>query len=90
MGVSWHESGAVKFFLSAAIGVIAETAVQHLTAGMLSPRVRKAIGFVWVGSVLMWITPFWGYPNALAFDSKKDGVVPYSVVRTVLGYLGKG
>ncbi|KAH8429826.1 wax synthase family protein [Aspergillus melleus] len=64
-GIKWEESGAICFFLVQAVGVLVESAFQHICRGWVSrlnPIVRRGLGYVWVCVFLLWTTPVWIIP----------------------------
>ncbi|KAI9044714.1 wax synthase family protein [Aspergillus affinis] len=64
-GINWEESGAIWFFMMQAVGILVESAFQHVCRGWigrLSPVVRRGLGYVWVCIFLLWTTPVWMIP----------------------------
>lgn len=71
IGIPKSEAGQFKFFFSQAGAIIFEEAVQTVyrvlsrksASTSLLPRTAPlALGYIWVISWLLWITPVWSYP----------------------------
>lgn len=66
-GISWRESGAVRFFVMMAVGIMLEDGVQWAFRVLTSRKNTnavwaKVIGYIWVLLYLSWATPIWAYP----------------------------
>lgn len=92
-GYSWQLSGSVQFFLTQAVGIMVEDAIQAIYSRQLSAgygkqvpsvlvRWARFIGYIWVAVFLVWSTPMWIYP-ALRVNKgeEKDILLPYSFIR---------
>ncbi|PVH99772.1 hypothetical protein DM02DRAFT_710414 [Periconia macrospinosa] len=66
--VSIHESGAMRFFLVQALGVIVDDCIVRIYNLVVRKRMRisetvaKTVGFVWVAFWLTWSVPAYMYP----------------------------
>lgn len=88
-GISPHDSGAMRFFLMQAFGVVLEDCVMQVyqclsvRVGLLE-GVGKVLGVAWVAGFLAWSVPGYVYPMLwrvqLGLD---DAAVPFS-------FFGKG
>ncbi|RAL10258.1 wax synthase family protein [Aspergillus homomorphus CBS 101889] len=94
-GLSPSNSGAVQFFSTQAFGLMVEdlaiSAYSALRGDRLSPRQpasrgERMIGFIWVGSFLVWSFPAYLYPMLYRANAGlDDSVVPVSVVGLLRG-----
>ena len=92
-GVSPASSGAVQFFCTQALGLMVEdllsSAYSALCGGGSSrdrpaSRGERILGFLWVGSFLVWSFPAYLYPMLYRSNAgANDSVVPVSVVGLV-------
>lgn len=89
IGISWGESGAIRFFCTQAFGILIEDSVQALYQRIdpetqRSPsrqKLVKVIGYVWLVCFLAWSTPVWAYPAMSRNQgAAKDKVLPFSVI----------
>ncbi|KAF2836627.1 hypothetical protein M501DRAFT_939706, partial [Patellaria atrata CBS 101060] len=78
-GLLWSQSGALKFFLLMAIGIMIEDAAVSIWGALLTQGSksvngargseaevvwwRKGFGYIWVILYLSWATPVWAYPG---------------------------
>ncbi|MCJ1329385.1 hypothetical protein MMC10_006064 [Thelotrema lepadinum] len=96
-GMTVAESGSLTFFVTQAIGIMVEDAIQALWGYYKhwrghrkgeDERLReweKRLGWIWTLAFLVWSTPMWSYPAIRRQTGKaKDAVLPFSVLRTVL------
>lgn len=61
-GVPHHEAVSVVFFSMQALGIMFEDAIQALTKTWgIPPKVKSAIGFLWLWAFFWWTTPRWFY-----------------------------
>jgi len=88
-GTPWQESGALRFFVMQALGIIIEDAAQGIFRGVKrqtrSPGRpegwKRTLGCVWLLCWLVWTTPDWNYP--IAQRSSGQGILPF----TLLGWM---
>lgn len=95
-GISFHESGSLRFFCTQVLGIIIEDAVQALFCSTRdgfngsrrsSPaRWTRVVGFLWLTCFMVWSTPVRAYP-AMRRDKgeEKDNILPFSVMKSILG-----
>lgn len=64
------ESGAVRFFLTQAFGIVLEDAFQAVYYNASgkprpakAPLLHKVVGYIWLILFLAWSTPVWSYPQ---------------------------
>lgn len=82
MGVSNSENGAVVFFLLHACFIMLEDAVAPVLASVLPPRLRYALGYLWVVAFFIWSSPVWTYSSTrLGIDSA--ALLPVRVMPTL-------
>ncbi|KAE9363281.1 hypothetical protein N431DRAFT_297366, partial [Stipitochalara longipes BDJ] len=69
LGISWHESGAMRFFCMQTIGIAIEDAV-HATLPSVKGDGQKSrswilgvLGFLWFLAWMSWSMPIWIYPT---------------------------
>lgn len=91
-GISVYESGAISFFCAQIIGILAEDSVRAVYC-LIRPQdkaetpsaVQRAVGFVWVGTFLVWSLPAYVYPmiyrGSMGLD---DSVVPVSLAKLLV------
>lgn len=88
-GVSWQQSGAIRFFCTQTVGIMLEDGVQAIygsARGIDRSRTQppiwaRLIGYIWVITFLVWSTPVWTYPQIrINKGEEKDLVVPFSVI----------
>lgn len=101
LGMSFSDTGSVRFFCTQALGIAIEDGVQAVSrsvrggigaVGSSSSApvgegwVKKTVGFVWVVAFLSWSTPVWVYPAIRMNQGEaKDRILPFSVLRLLLG-----
>lgn len=84
-GVSFHDSGAMRFFLVQALGMVLEDCIlraYHLTPSWMRPsnNIARVIGFMWVSAFLTWSVPAYMYPMLWrANQGLNDSTVPFSL-----------
>ncbi|KAF1962570.1 hypothetical protein CC80DRAFT_589074 [Byssothecium circinans] len=86
-GVSFHDSGALRFFLVQALGMIVEDSVlraYHLLIPSsrlrLSNTAARIAGFLWVAAFLVWSVPAYMYPMLWrANQGLDDSTIPFSL-----------
>ena len=88
-GMSWQESGATRFFVTQALGIVLEDGVQaiyrsasgHDRIRTHPPLWTRFIGYLWLLSFLTWSSPAWFYPLTRTMNQEaKDMVVHFSFV----------
>jgi hypothetical protein len=87
--VPMAQSGALRFFCTQALGIIAEDGVQELyrrVFGNQKSRVGKAIGYLWVLAFLSWSTPVWVYPVARTMK-REDMMLTVNALRPLVANL---
>lgn len=95
-GISWQESGSLRFFCMQALGIIVESSLESAVysygarkAGgqfqpVMSPWTRP-LGFVWTVAFLVWSTPAYSYPAIRrAEGGTRDIPLPLSVINLFL------
>jgi Membrane bound O-acyl transferase family len=95
LGMSFSESGSVRFFCTQALGIAIEDSVQAIYRARSGGRSRmsiqtqawaKSIGYVWVVAFLAWSTPVWVYPAIRMNKGEADDrILPFSLLRLLLG-----
>lgn len=95
-GISFDESGSLRFFCTQALGIVVEDGVQTLfrpardgfsgSWRSSSAHWTRIVGFLWLTGFAVWSTPVWAYP-AIRRDigEEKDIILPFSVVKSILG-----
>ncbi|MCJ1384673.1 hypothetical protein MMC17_007791 [Xylographa soralifera] len=87
-GLAWEQSGAIQFFITQVVGIVIEDAARKTFRSIsgakketATPRMVKAIGYLWVIAFLVWSIPVWIYPSMYVDKGEpKDQIIPYSVV----------
>jgi len=85
-GIPWHDSGAVRFFCTQALGIWIEEVLNALYIGLWQgarplPRWTGLLGYVWVVLFLSWSWPAYMYPMLYrAREGSADSFLPISVV----------
>jgi hypothetical protein len=83
-GLSWEQSGGVRFFCTQALGIMIEDGVQAVYRsasgekkdGQKDKVWKRVMGWVWmVGFFLFWSTPAWFFPIAVG-----ERLIPMSIV----------
>jgi Membrane bound O-acyl transferase family len=96
LGMSFSETGSVRFFCTQALGIALEDGVQTIYRSVRGVRGTKrsaqpgswakALGYIWVVAFLSWSTPVWVYPAIrMNQGGAKDRILPFSVTRLFLG-----
>ena len=90
VGMSFSDTGSVRFFCTQALGIVIEDGVQAVSRSMRGVGGagwrERSLGYVWVVAFLAWSTPAWLYPAIrLNQGGAKDGILPFSVLRLLLG-----
>lgn len=89
-GISWHESGAMRFFCTQALGIWTEELVRALCVGLYDgvrplPRWTVLLGYIWVVLFLSWSWPAYMYPMLYRTREGSAGsFLPFSVVGRLL------
>lgn len=94
-GLSYAESGAVRFFTTQALGIIIEDAVQEIwkrisgggkSADGESARWERVVGFLWLWAFMAWSVPAWMYAPILSRTTGEQGPLmgPLSISRWLL------
>jgi hypothetical protein len=87
-GVSLHDSGAMRFFMTQALGLMLEDCAvrlyYHAPSSMrLSSHLARLLGFVWVSVFLTWSVPAYLYPMMWrANQGLQDSTIPFSFFGT--------
>lgn len=81
-----YESGAIRFFLTQALGIVLEDAFQaayYYISGKKrsanAPLLHKFVGYVWLVLFLAWSTPAWSYPQFRSIRSGVDCLFPFTI-----------
>jgi len=95
-GMSWYESGSLRFFYMQALGIIMESCVEEALSGFavqkaevgsksfVVPWARK-LGYVWTAAFMVWSTPAYSYPAIRrAEGGASDVPLPFSIVRFLI------
>ena len=92
-GIPWHDSGAVRFFCTQALGIWIEEITAALYGcvvreGRYSGRMRhwiRLFGYVWVVLFIAWSFPAYMYPMLYRIrEGSEDSFLPFSIVRMLL------
>lgn len=84
-GVSFSDSGAIRFFLTQAVGLILEDCIlkwyERSPSYMQLPVVLvRMMGFAWVAIFLVWSVPAYMYPMLWrANQGLQDSTIPFSL-----------
>jgi hypothetical protein len=90
-GLSWQESGAVRFFCTQALGIMVEDAVQAIYRSVGGEKRdgqqvkvwKRVVGWVWtVVFLFFWSTPAWFFPIAVG-----EKLIPFSIVGLAVRWL---
>jgi hypothetical protein len=83
-GVSYHNSGAIRFFMTQAVGLIIEDCFVRLY-DLTFPNIKlpkvlaRVVGFIWVSVFLAWSVPAYIYPMMWrANKGLPDSTIPFS------------
>ncbi|KAH7096037.1 membrane bound O-acyl transferase family-domain-containing protein [Paraphoma chrysanthemicola] len=83
-GVTLHDSGAMRFFMLQAVGLIFEDCIVRLydrvpVSMQLPKTLAKALGFICVSIFLVWSVPAYMYPMMWRGNQgMQDSTIPYS------------
>lgn len=91
-GLSLTSSGAARFFLTQAFGIMIEDIIIGLYYNFLvKDRSRerylleKCVGFVWVGAFMIWSSPAYVYPLMYRVNSgQDDSIIPFSIIKMLI------
>ncbi|OAL66244.1 hypothetical protein A7C99_3352 [Trichophyton rubrum] len=91
-GLSLTSSGAARFFLTQAFGIIIEDIVVSIYYNfMVKDRSRgsylleKCVGFVWVCAFMIWSSPAYVYPLMYRVNSgQDDSIIPFSIIKMLI------
>jgi len=84
-GIPVRQSGALRFFLTQAGGLIMEDLVSKLyfhpeRASKPSNKLERVVGFVWVASFLTWSVPAYVYPMMWRTQlGLNDSTIPFTL-----------
>lgn len=94
-GLAWKESGAVRFFLTMAFGIMLEDFIKWVWKSLIQTSVKsdgtktkdqvscwqKTIGYIWVVLYFSWASPVWMYPVLRRNDGGvESNPLPFSFV----------
>lgn len=90
-GVPRSNVGSVHFFMTQAVGIMLEDAVQEVyrairgvQRGTPPDSVARAIGYIWLVLFLCWSTPVWTYPRQRAFrGGQSQYLLPFSLLASL-------
>ncbi|KAF2499668.1 hypothetical protein BU16DRAFT_279495 [Lophium mytilinum] len=83
-GVSVHDSGAMRFFVAQALGMIIEDSITRVYGSLpkrakLSRLLERVVGFIWVALFLTWSVPAYMYPMMWRGNlGLNDSTIPFS------------
>lgn len=93
-GMPVSSSGAIRFFLTQAFGILVEDIVVSIYCGFLArgrPRpsyyylLEKGVGFMWVGVFMVWSSPAYVYPLMYRVNTgREDSVIPFSIMKLLV------
>ena len=83
-GSAW-ESGAIRFFVMQAVGIIVEDAAQeiYLRGGGKSNVWSRGVGYAWTVFFLCWTTPSWEWVAMRRLIPRSDKRLPFSVLASL-------
>ena len=96
-GMDFWQSGAIRFFVTQALGILLEDIIRAQWSLIRSSRKERSIsttsvrtlpwlGYLWVFLFMVWSTPVWIYPAIAANrGEEKDLILPFSIVGTIHG-----
>lgn len=88
-GIPWHDSGAVRFFCTQALGIWIEEGTAAVFCSVTGasedagrpPRWKRLAGYVWVVLFLAWSWPAYMYPMLYRTRANsEDSFLPFSVL----------
>lgn len=95
LGIAVRDSGALRFFLMQAVGILLEDGVQRLYRAAFglkrdenrSPTLfARCVGYIWLLTFMAWIAPGWIYPAIfITGGGPQDPVLPFSILRPAIG-----
>jgi hypothetical protein len=86
-GISYNDSGAFRFFIMQAVGIMFEDAIQAIYRSIRGlrwtdirrPNVwERLLGYFWVFVFMVWTTPSWSYASMAG--SKGGSILPFSIL----------
>lgn len=79
-----HDSGALRFFLTQALGIMLEDGAQEIyrRLGGKPDVLSRIAGYLWVVAFLSWSTAVWQYP-AILVTKKGDASFGLSSFRSL-------
>ena len=84
MTIDPHESGAMRFFITQALGIVLEDAFQAAYYRLSGKRRRehvplrhKIVGFVWLAGFQVWASPVWLYAQVRHVRFGVDVLLPF-------------
>ncbi|KAI0409013.1 membrane bound O-acyl transferase family-domain-containing protein [Xylaria palmicola] len=88
-GISWRDSGALRFFSIQPVGIIIEDLFLSIyqsyrnrnTPGVHVSTLQRCFGFLWVGLWIAWTVPAYMYP--VLNSTEAGGVVPFSFITLI-------
>ncbi|KAK1541151.1 tat pathway signal sequence [Colletotrichum paranaense] len=89
-GIPVSRTGSPWFFLVQALGFVLEDVFQYVWKQVAPASARdtwytKVFGYVWVFAWMFWCTPFYAYPVSANNRGDQDAILPFSVLKAVLG-----
>ena len=86
-----HESGAIQFFVTQALGIMIEDGFQAVYYSLTgkrrpskAPVLHRVVGYLWLVLFLTWSTPVWTYPLIRTVRKGVDVLFPF----TIFGHFG--
>jgi len=95
-GMTWQESGSLRFFCTQALGIIVESCVEDIVHLFTIQEVQESgprtvgswarmFGYVWTVTFMVWSTPAYSYPAIRRAEGGASGVpLPFSIVRILM------
>lgn len=88
-GIKWEENGAMRFFVTQALGIMVEDGVQAAFRARIAKRRRGqnesmsvAVGYAWVVIWISWTSPAFFYPKmSKQTGSEWDELMPFSLLK---------
>lgn len=87
-GVPVHESGAVQFFSTQALGILLEDGLQATYYSLTgkprpskAPTLHRLVGYTWLVLFLAWSTPVWSFPQIRHLRSGVDFILPFNIYK---------
>jgi hypothetical protein len=87
LGIHSLKSGAMRFFLMQAGGIMIEDAIQELfrLRGGKSNGCTRTIGHIWTALFVVWTTPSWSWASIRVLIPRGDSSVPFSFAKYSAG-----